>query len=423
MRRFVNRQGYERWVDVDGTPERYVLSDWQAPTIAVYGADERSTAWIPGPERRVFFRTEWQPLATALFDIAPAGARAASSASKTDTAGNSLPYRSHRMCYELPQATERAGRSDARPRLSTGARRAQMAMTVIPNTGEADSGRAWFRLSATQIDAIEFVARGELEGESGVKSISAAGADVSAGVAKSSALAMHNSTAVEDFDELFDKVDDYLASGFTFAEVAQIITHSPGEVHLIALERWANRIGLECLTDTTPARWKCGSRHRHHTRARRTFDLLRREGAHQAANVLFTVYGWPDPFVGTLARDVQDALGREFASLARYTDAVEDRRLGLVDAEARAALKEVPDLGDYVSRRRWADRCISSTDAIRAALAHVSARGPNETKTHHEERVTAGRIERDRFISAIRIDANRMLSEASRLFEAAWHRV
>lgn len=155
-------------------------------------------------------------------------------------------------------------------------------------------------------------------------------------------------------------------------------------------------------------------------RTRRAIALLRTRGNATHANVLMVAYGHDDPFASMLV----GILGRELANLARYTDAVELRRIEMVRVEtsrlaarprtdtstkdvpahwkgdlskdeirydagddreqtgserARCAMQmglradagnaEVIDLARRRERFEWATLAISSGDAIRHALA------------------------------------------------------
>lgn len=314
-----------------------------------------------------------------------------------------------------------------------------------------------YRLPNTIVEAIEDVARGVDEGEAGLKSCALgalAAGNAGANATEVNARHHHEVAIVEDEDECFNRIGEYLANGFSFAEVARIVTLGGGATHLLALERWCQLIGLECdadeelPTEHTGRRWRASARHERRRRVRRAFQLLRATPAGTThAAVLHVVYGWPDPFVRTLTPEARSAFGREFGPLARYTDVVEAKRQELVRAEAarrqaahvpttarhapgslaaalawtaknaeanRLAAKHGVDLNSGVfdlERRRsllaWADRAISSGDALRASTDRLQ---------------TPDKDARDAFITQVRIEANRMLSEASVAFLDAWHR-
>lgn len=164
-------------------------------------------------------------------------------------------------------------------------------------------------------------------------------------------------------------------------------------------------------------------------RARRAIVRMRERGEHSEASVLFVAYGHPDP----LARQIPElvAMG-ELGSLVRYTDAVEECRLEMARAEARAIGGAV-DLALYRSRLDWAMRSISSGDALRAALAPFSEpmHPPREGETVRDVKAAlAARTERrlrhrDRvaeFASRARGEAYRMLLGAERAYHDAWLR-
>lgn len=160
------------------------------------------------------------------------------------------------------------------------------------------------------------------------------------------------------------------------------------------------------------------------------------EGNAHAA-VLHIVYGRLDPFVHTLPAEIVAELGREFAPLARYTDEVEVRRVAMARNEALAAATRdsclglraeeqatwVQDLARHRERVRWADRVLSSGDALRAAFAPPRVRTVDESKEQYREHVyLPHRDARDAFLTHVKLDANRMLTSASLSFKDAWLR-
>lgn len=327
------------------------------------------------------------------------------------------------------------------------------------------------RLPPAVLAAVEDVARGVEEGEAGLKSCAVADRDISCGVAKSEARSMHHALEVSDEDECFNLIGDYLAKGFSFSEVARMVRLDGSGVHLLALERWCDLARLACDLDEvlpddhTARRWRAAPRFERRRRCRRAMVLLRQthRGAAHAA-VLHVVYGWPDPFLRTLAPEARSALGLEFGPLARYTDVVEAKRqelvramaandtrreytpalareqvgglralvvrAGEVDEEHRLAVNlgvapggHVFDLARHRSRLAWADRTISSGDALRAALAPPRVRFEHETSEHYRDHVAGpAKAAREAFITQVRIDANRMLSAACAAFLDAWNR-
>lgn len=211
-------------------------------------------------------------------------------------------------------------------------------------------------------------------------------------------------------------------------------------------------------------------------RCRRALRRLRERGDHESANVLMVAHGHADPIVRQLPELAR--LGAALGSLARYTDVVEARRRDLAkqlaadagrrfdaplrrlgaelrgldpatDAverqsgseRARAALAmgldaaagnaRVVDLARVRDRHRWADRSVASSDALRDALAPFCepavVLAPGEPKLAYEARRAAREARKDAhrdragaFVTALRLEAARMLSDAERAYHAAW---
>jgi hypothetical protein len=312
-------------------------------------------------------------------------------------------------------------------------------MVIITNPGtesfESTREHQSFRLDAKLISVIEDIAKGVEEGEAGLKSSGIADADYSCGVSRSNALSMYrNASAIEDEDECFNVIGDLVAKGFSFAEVAQMVSLGGGATHLLTLERWCQLVKLTCINpgEETPTkgaslRWRGSSLHERRERCRRAMSALRRTptGTSHAA-ILHIVYGWPDPFVKTLTQDTLDKFGREFAPLARYTDVVESHRQEMIHREARQRTRVVDGtvpLTEYRERAARADRCLTSGDALRDALAPPRARLETETKEDYREHVAGPhQHRRDGFITQVRVDANRMLTRASLAYLESWNR-
>ena len=325
-----------------------------------------------------------------------------------------------------------------------------------------------FRLDARILAIIEDLAMGVESGESGLKSCALGAVAASAAGAKSgevNARHHHEVEIVDDEDECFNRIGDMLAAGFSHEEIAKQVTLGGGATHLLALERYCDRIRLSCDRDAERGSelasfpWRGSALHERRRQGHRAMAALRRtpEGRDHAA-VLHIVYGWRDTFVDTLPADIRVALGREFAPLARYTDAVEAKRLAMAKAEAtRGATRpgdryrvdgnfrrmaerdgytaevfaDLVDLAAYRERVAREERILSSGDGIRYAVAafpepmpvHVDGESPAHWEALKEAR-KARRLEHeakiDAFITAVKIDANRMLTEASLAFHAAW---
>ncbi len=279
-----------------------------------------------------------------------------------------------------------------------------------------------FRLPRKLIETIEDIAKGVEEGEAGLKSCGIAEADVQNGVSRSNALSMFRTAAtVEDEDECFNLIGDLLVQGFSFEEIAKRVQLDGGATHLLSPERWCQLVGLVCKA---PGEWQSSFLHERRLRTRRAMtDMRRSQAGRNHAAILHIVYGWPDPFLQTLPPDARVAMGHEFGPLARYTDIVETKRMAMVRAEAFAGSGDVVNLARHRDRLAWADRCISSGDALRAALRPPRSMTPDETKEQYQENVAAPyQRSREALITQIRIQANRMLTEASKVFVDAWNR-
>lgn len=367
---------------------------------------------------------------------------------------------------------------------------AKISTITIPKAATYDAPREHQspRLPAQMLATIEDIAKGVEAGDSGLKSCSVATLAAAAAGADSKETSRRHHRDVEAYDDedaCFAAMGDLLAAGFSFAEVRKRVTLSGGATHMLALERWCDRVRLSCdadaerPTEMTSAPWEGGKLHERRRRCERAMRELRAttKGTDHAA-VLHIVYGWADPFVNTLPPEVRVALGPEFAPLARYTDVVEAKRLSMVREATSAGSKVyVPaagcglrglvaaaaetdemlrlaaahgdrgtarrasitreegtalfDLERARSLRNWHDRNITSGDALRAAVASfpeaMPVQGPTETKRQIQARKDArkARLAEHRaavkaFITAVKVDANRMLTEASLAFRAAW---
>lgn len=308
-----------------------------------------------------------------------------------------------------------------------------MVAVSIAEVTRAEGGRG-YRLPDLIRAAVEDVAKGIEAGEAGVKSV-AIGALVAADAGASAIqVAMRHYDEVElvaDEDDCFDRIGDALASGFSPSEIAAVVQLDGRGVKLLALEQWAQRAGLRCLSDAGVPKqhecpiWKGNAAHERRRRAERAFRRMRASevGTSHAA-VLHIVYGWTDTFVMAMTEATRDALGKEFAPLARYTDAVEVVRQAMVAKEVAAYCEALcPGRGSISAAvsgqvRARADRCISSGDAFRHAVAGLTP-DPHLPKAERQaQKATA-----ERFVTDVRIEANRMLSEASDAFLTAWNEV
>lgn len=194
-------------------------------------------------------------------------------------------------------------------------------------------------------------------------------------------------------------------------------------------------------------------------RTRRTFAALRHAGDHRSADILFVAHGYPDP----LARSLIDELGEKLqdcpiSALARYTDVVEEYRLLLARAEAKRSsfkpgdrylangtlhalavadgrepekLAQLVNFSAYLESHARADRCISSGDALRHALAVFAepapVQAPEEGRLAFEARRAARKERKEQhdnkrssFLTQVRIQATKMLSRAEKAYHDAW---
>ncbi len=193
-------------------------------------------------------------------------------------------------------------------------------------------------------------------------------------------------------------------------------------------------------------------------RCRRALAKLRRGGDHRSVSVLMVAYGHPDP----AARDLFLAFGPELATLARYVDAVEVKRLELAREEARRPssagsfghwfacrnfekkweplppeersrpAEEAPiRIDDYRARYERAERLVSSGEALRAALAPFAEAAPAKLegegvlafearKAARKARQEAHKERLDAFRLEVRSEARALLSDSERRYYQAW---
>lgn len=322
---------------------------------------------------------------------------------------------------------------------------AKISLTNSTQTFDGPREHAPFRLEARLLAILEDLATGVEAGDAGLKSC-ALGA-VSAGLivgaeAKEVSHRHHREVEViEDEDECFNQIGSLVAAGYSFREVADRVELGGGNTHLLALERWCDRVRLGCDADAELATphasvpWSGSALHERRHRGHRAVALLRQtpEGAAHAA-ILFIVYGGRDTFAETLPAEIVVALGREFAPLARYTDVVERLRLEMAHREgARAATDAngAVSLAGFRERRDRADRLLTSGDAIRSAVSAFLepglVQGGDESRHHWEARIAERKVRRlahgalvDAFVLQVKVEASRMLTEASVAFRDAW---
>lgn len=196
-------------------------------------------------------------------------------------------------------------------------------------------------------------------------------------------------------------------------------------------------------------------------RCRRAINRMRDQGHHDQVSVLFVVYGYPDPSIRDLPKFALDVLG-ELASLAKYTDRVEEHRKELARLEAvriSSNIKEpaLPptstwiehslfesagesakaamairhghraehsgvflDLMRHRDRYEWALRVTSSGDALRSLFAPIPNREENETQEHFAVRKDNAETKRDVILMEIKTQATEFLKTASLIYREAW---
>lgn len=146
-------------------------------------------------------------------------------------------------------------------------------------------------------------------------------------------------------------------------------------------------------------------------RARRALQAMSLADLQRHVAVLHIAFGAEDPATREWQRAVRDFYGPQLVSLARYTDATEERRMRLVRAAAgiakpaRPGLAELSNVVQLFARREreaYHERIITSGDALRAALSPDAV------------------AERPAFLSASKAQATGMLSDACANYHAAW---
>ncbi len=165
-------------------------------------------------------------------------------------------------------------------------------------------------------------------------------------------------------------------------------------------------------------------------RCRRALVRMREAGDHRDVSVLHVAYGYPDPIVRQLPELL--SMSVKLGVLVRYTDAVEEKRTEMVRAEAtRRNASNVIDLNQRRSLLRYYDRIISSSDALRSALAPFGeasvVRTGDEGTLDYEARKEArrGREEayrqkRSAFLTKAKIQAVKMLAHAEERYHQSW---
>lgn len=330
---------------------------------------------------------------------------------------------------------------------------------------DTDEHRA-YRLPKTLTDELEAIARGYDTGDAGLKSLFVADSQRQAGIThgggkpgshgESDSLAEWQRSEQDAADR---SMLEAAGAALDYGHQMWVPPMVGGPVRMFDPERWCDsKLEVEKADFEPPFPIVRKSSYRRRERARAALDVIRQlpDGAALLAT-LHVVYGWPEPFVGTLPMDVvrrwNDDAVHPLAALARYTDATEAIRQELIDASADDAMKDwawapTPEDGHlfYVStkngRRRarftaveaedvfrenralsarhWADRNLTSTDAIRWALRPHETRDEDVDDSEHQARVARHRARRERFITDVKLDAGRMLKDASEALRDAW---
>lgn len=229
--------------------------------------------------------------------------------------------------------------------------------------------------------------------------------------------------------------------------------HEPDDVHLLEVERWCDRFKI--FEHPRVASWCTRVR-----RTRRTLASMHAYGQSHDVAVLYVAYGPTDPLVredGGIGKD-----WGELGSLARYTDAVEVRRVEMAKAEAlhvSAAMVEwkpsrggvglrglhqvsayhetvammavkhgmratsgaaVVDLLRHRERYETAMARTTSAEALRDLQGHLPVQRPGETEGDFKRRQKAARGRRDVVLAQVKVEADQMLAKASGIYHSHW---
>jgi hypothetical protein len=314
-----------------------------------------------------------------------------------------------------------------------------MASTDIAVRSEDNEHRA-FRLPRQLYEPIRDAASGVEEGEAGLKSCAAADRELTAGVrftdgisgklssdgvsGGSNALRQlaaldHRSNEDDSYRSAVEMMDGKSPFGLSSEDMRAVVSTLECDVSMAPLERWFDR-------------WARSRRHLAIVQARRTLASLRDKHVgfsqpdYRHFAVLHIVYGPKDPFVIGLPPPFVDRMNSDsehpLAGLARYTDTVEAWRQEMVMAEARERMAEddARGLNFGSGRYRHADMRITSGDALRDILDEHIGRGEHELLADYKSRAARGRGEREAVVTMIKVDASRILAEASNAYLEAW---
>jgi hypothetical protein len=245
--------------------------------------------------------------------------------------------------------------------------------------------------------------------------------DVWSNSARNAVASIDRDAGAEDtWRQMIEAAGQALDSGSPRHLVPVATSEDQVDVDMCPLERWADqkaRLRPDVSSwDQEQERytaWTAAKRHLAITRARRALAALRdhhvgfEQPHYQHFAVLHIVYGMPDPFIRTLPGEAVKRLNEDqehpLAGLARYTDTVEAVRQEMVLNDAAEAMaKDAAAGSDFGgSRYRDADRRITSGDAMRRILAH-------------------GKAEREAMLTMIKVDASKLLEQASLAYLEAW---
>lgn len=271
-----------------------------------------------------------------------------------------------------------------------------------------------FRLPKNITDELEAIARGYDSGDAGLRSLFVADAHRQAGLTSGggkngdadSVAAWQRGEQDEADRAMVEAAGEALDAGRSLFVPPMI----GGPLRMFDAERWCDmRLEVE---PSEREMWHVARRnsYRRRERVRAALDAVRlRAHGHAHVATLHIVYGFPDPFIATLPLDVvrrwNDDTVHPLAGLARYTDAVETVRQELV--------------GDH-PMTAWADRVTSSTDAIRWALRPHLTRDEDADDAEHQASLARHRARREAFVTDVKLDASRMLKDASEALRDAW---
>lgn len=278
---------------------------------------------------------------------------------------------------------------------------------------DGDSHKA-YRLPKNITDELEAIARGYDSGDAGLRSLFVADVHRQAGLTSGG-----GKSGDADSVAAWQRADQETADRAMLEAAGEAIDAGHnlfvppmigGPLRMFDAERWCDmRLEVE---PSDRDLWQVARRnsYKRRERVRHALDAIRTfADGHAHVATLHVVYGFPDPFIATLPLDVvrrwNDDAVHPLAGLARYTEAVETVRQELVSDHPMSA---------------WADRVTSSTDAIRWALRPHLTRDEDADDAEHQASLARHRARREAFITDVKLDASRMLKDASEALREAW---